>query len=72
MKYLPDYGESVIPEKRYFYGIYNTLYQNETSALISQAKKKRWVPDEVDQSELISLAEQVYTEIQNQMIFPSR
>ena len=48
MKYLPDYGESVIPEKRYFFGILSTLYPNETSALISQAKKKRWIPDEVD------------------------
>ena len=72
MKYLPDYGESVIPEKRYFFGILSKLYPNETSALISQAKKKRWIPDEVDQRELISLTEQVYTEIQYLMNFPSR
>ena len=53
--YLPDWNANTYHEKQFFYPLISTLFLNEISALVKEARKKRWVQEYINEEELVAV-----------------
>ena len=70
--YLPDYPESVMPERSFFYTVLSTLFPRETLELVKETIKKRWLNEEQDKNELVKMTPELKEEIEHLLNFPSK
>ena len=72
LKYLPDYGESELLDREFFFSIVSTLYPNEMQFLIKKIRADRSVEVENDKDEMIEVSQDMKIELDNLLVHPSK
>ena len=61
---MPDYNETELPERDFFYSILSTLYEAETKEIIKKAREARSLKQTDDVGELVEIDSAIMKEIE--------
>ena len=63
--YFLDYRDNELPEREFIWGVISTIRPEETTKLVSDARKSRGVKKEENQDELVEVDPLLFKEIQS-------
>ena len=59
MKYFPDYNDSQLPDREFMFSVISTKFPQALLSLIREAKDKRAIIEENDDSEIIEILPEI-------------
>ena len=62
--HMPDYPNSVLPERSFFYPVVTTLFQKETLQLVRKSRENRKIKDNMEEDEYVKLTPEFKEEIE--------